>query len=171
MGQRDQSAAALPIRGGDFVTAIARFPPRVIAGVVLAVFETRVVVTVAAVVTRVAFFGKEFARALAANGQRADLIIGNNVLAQVPDLNDFVAGLRHALKDNGVLTLEFPHLLRLIEQNEFDTIYHEHFSYFSLLTTIRILATHGLRVFDLDELPSHGGCESTELTLKRRALP
>ena len=79
------------------------------------------------------------------------------MLAQVPDLNDFVEGLKILLKPEGVLTLEFPHLLRLIEHNEFDTIYHEHFSYFSLLTTVRILEAHGLRVFDVEELSTHGG--------------
>jgi hypothetical protein len=90
-------------------------------------------------------------------GRAADLIAGNNVLAQVPDLNDFVEGLKILLKPDGVLTLEFPHLLRLIERNEFDTIYHEHFSYFSMLTTVRILEAHGLKVFDVESLPSHGG--------------
>jgi hypothetical protein len=99
----------------------------------------------------------EVAEELAAEGRCADLIAGNNVLAQVPDLNDFVEGLKILLKPDGVLTLEFPHLLRLIEHNEFDTIYHEHFSYFSLLTTVRILEAHGLRVFDVDELSTHGG--------------
>ena len=94
---------------------------------------------------------------LAAEGRCADLILGNNVLAQVPDLNDFVEGLKIMLKPEGVLTLEFPHLLRLIEHNEFDTIYHEHFSYFSMLTTVRIMEAHGLRVFDVEELPTHGG--------------
>ena len=84
-------------------------------------------------------------------------MLGNNVLAQVPDLNDFVEGLRILLKPQGVLTLEFPHLLRLIEHNEFDTIYHEHFSYFSMLTTVWILEAHGLKVFDVEELSSHGG--------------
>src|SRR6201996_6985344 len=107
--------------------------------------------------TLVKFFGTQLAEELAAEGRRADLILGNNVLAQVPDLNDFVEGLKTVLKPHGVLTLEFPHLLRLIEQNEFDTIYHEHFSYFSLLTTKRILEAHGLRVFDVEELKSHGG--------------
>jgi SAM-dependent methyltransferase len=107
--------------------------------------------------TRIAFFGKELARELAANGQRADLIIGNNVLAQVPDLNDFVAGLRHALKDNGVLTLEFPHLGRLIAENQFDTIYHEHFSYFTLMSVERVFKRHGLRAFDVEQLWTHGG--------------
>lgn len=105
----------------------------------------------------VRFFGTHLANELAAKGRCADLVVANNVLAQVPDLNDFVEGLKVLLKPSGVLTLEFPHLLRLIERNEFDTIYHEHFSYFSLLTTIRILEAHGLRVFDVEELPTHGG--------------
>jgi SAM-dependent methyltransferase len=107
--------------------------------------------------TLVQFFGAGLAKELAAEGRCADLVLGNNVLAQVPDLNDFVEGLKILLKSNGVLTLEFPHLLRLIEHNEFDTIYHEHFSYFSLVTTARILEAHGLKVFDVDELPTHGG--------------
>jgi hypothetical protein len=84
-------------------------------------------------------------------------VLGNNVLAQVPDLNDFVEGLKILLKPNGVLTLEFPHLLRLMERNQFDTIYHEHFSYFSMLTTVRILEAHGLKAFDAEELTTHGG--------------
>jgi len=107
--------------------------------------------------TLVRFFGAELANELAAEGRTADLVIGNNVLAQVPDLNDFVEGLKILLKPEGVVTLEFPHLLRLIEHNEFDTIYHEHFSYFSLISTCTILETHGLRVFDVEELKSHGG--------------
>lgn len=107
--------------------------------------------------TLVRFFGAELAAGLAAEGRSADLVIGNNVLAQVPDLNDFVEGLKILLKPEGVVTLEFPHLLRLIEHNEFDTIYHEHFSYFSLITTVAILRKHGLRVFDVEELKSHGG--------------
>jgi C-methyltransferase C-terminal domain/Putative zinc binding domain/Methyltransferase domain len=107
--------------------------------------------------TLVQFFGTRLAEELVAQGQSADLVLGNNVLAQVPNLNDFVEGLRIMLKPEGVLTLEFPHLLRLIERNEFDTIYHEHFSYFSLLTTMRIMEAHGLRVFDVEELTSHGG--------------
>ena len=111
----------------------------------------------AGVPTRVAFFGADLAQELAANGQRADLIIGNNVLAQVPDLNDFVAGLWHALKDQGILTLEFPHLARLIADNQFDTIYHEHFSYFTLMSVERLLDRHGLRVFDVEQLWTHGG--------------
>ncbi len=107
--------------------------------------------------TMVEFFGEKIARKLADEGRCADLVLGNNVLAQVPGLNDFVEGLKIALKPEGVLTLEFPHLLRLIERNEFDTIYHEHFSYFSMLTTVRILEAHGMKVFDVDELASHGG--------------
>jgi SAM-dependent methyltransferase len=107
--------------------------------------------------TLVRFFGSRLAKELAAEGRCSDLVLGNNVLAQVPDLNDFVEGLRIALKPDGVLTLEFPHLLRLIEKNEFDTIYHEHFSYFSMLTTLRIMEAHGLRVFDVEELSTHGG--------------
>jgi SAM-dependent methyltransferase len=107
--------------------------------------------------TLVEFFGTELAKKLAGEGRRADLIAGNNVLAQVPDLNDFVEGLKVLLKPDGVLTLEFPHLLRLIERNEFDTIYHEHFSYFSMLTTVRILEAHALKVFHVEELSTHGG--------------
>ena len=107
--------------------------------------------------TLVRFFGTQVAKELAAEGRTADLVVGNNVLAQVPNLNDFVEGLKILLKPEGVLTLEFPHLLRLIELNEFDTIYHEHFSYFSLVSTIKIMEAHGLRVFDVEELKSHGG--------------
>jgi SAM-dependent methyltransferase len=107
--------------------------------------------------TLVRFFGAAVANELAALGRCADLALGNNVLAQVPDLNDFVEGLKILLKPQGVLTLEFPHLLRLMERNEFDTIYHEHFSYFSMLTTARILESHGLKAFDVEELASHGG--------------
>jgi len=107
--------------------------------------------------TLVRFFGTQLAEELAAEGRCADLVLGNNVLAQVPDLNDFVEGLKVLLKPEGVLTLEFPHLLKLIELNEFDTIYHEHFSYFSLRTTVKIMEAHGLKVFDVEELKSHGG--------------
>jgi C-methyltransferase-like protein/methyltransferase family protein len=92
-----------------------------------------------------------------ADGKRADLIIGNNVLAHVPDLNDFVGGIKILLKPAGVATMEFPHLLRLIEGNQYDTIYHEHFSYLSLLTVKRIFAAHGMRIFDVEELRTHGG--------------
>ena len=105
----------------------------------------------------VKFFGTELAEELVSEGRSADLVLGNNVLAQVPDLNDFVEGLKVLLKPEGVLTLEFPHLLKLIQLNEFDTIYHEHFSYFSLLTTVRLMEAHGLKVFDVEELLSHGG--------------
>jgi SAM-dependent methyltransferase len=103
------------------------------------------------------FFGTQLAVDLAGKGRTADLIAANNVLAQVPDLNDFVEGLKILLKPHGVLTLEFPSLLKLMELNEFDTIYHEHFSYFSLLATSAILQAHGLRVFDVEELTTHGG--------------
>jgi SAM-dependent methyltransferase len=105
----------------------------------------------------VRFFGVETARMLAAEGKQADLLLGNNVLAHVPDLNDFVAGLKIALKPEGVLTMEFPHLLNLMRLNQFDTIYHEHFSYFSFSTAERIFAAHGIRLFDVEELPTHGG--------------
>ncbi|CAN5379014.1 class I SAM-dependent methyltransferase [soil metagenome] len=111
----------------------------------------------AGIPTRAVFFGAVTAAGLAAEGQRADLLVGNNVLAHVPDLNDFVAGLAIALKVDGVLTMEFPHLLRLIADNQFDTIYHEHFSYFSLATVRRVFASHGLRIFDVEELDTHGG--------------
>ena len=107
--------------------------------------------------TLVEFFGCQTAREMVANGQAADLVIGNNVLAQVPDLNDFVGGIRLLLKPSGVATLEFPHLVRLMEENQFDTIYHEHFSYFSLITVEKIFAAHGLVLFDVDEIPTHGG--------------
>jgi C-methyltransferase C-terminal domain/Putative zinc binding domain/Methyltransferase domain len=107
--------------------------------------------------TIVEFFGEVTARKLAADGQLADLLVANNVLAQVPNLNDFVTGLKVLLGKHGVLTIEFPHLMRLIEGNQFDTIYHEHFSYFSFYTASNVLAAHGLRVFDVEELPTHGG--------------
>jgi hypothetical protein len=103
------------------------------------------------------FFGAGLAEQLVKEGRRADLLIGNNVLAQVPDLNDFVAGMRILLAPEGVATLEFPHLARLFEGNQFDTIYHEHFSYFSMLTAQRIFAAHHLVLFDVEELPTHGG--------------
>ncbi len=108
------------------------------------------------IATRVEFFGRESARRLSEDFG-ADLLIGNNVLAHVPDLNDFVAGLNILLKPRGVITIEFPHLLRLIEETQFDTIYHEHFSYFSFLTTQRVFANHGLTLFDVEEIPTHGG--------------
>ena len=107
--------------------------------------------------TRVAFFGEKVARDLVTEGKSADLIIGNNVLAQVPGLNDFVRGMKVLLKPGGVITMEFPHLVRLIEGNQFDTIYHEHFSYFSLLAAEKIFAAQRLTLFDVEELPTHGG--------------
>jgi hypothetical protein len=107
--------------------------------------------------TLVKFFGRQTARDMVENGQTADLVIGNNVLAQVPDLNDFVGGIQIVLKPRGIATLEFPHLVRLMEENQYDTIYHEHFSYFSLITTEKIFAAHGLVLFDVDEIPTHGG--------------
>jgi len=109
------------------------------------------------ILTVVKFFGENTAHELAAEGRMADLLLGNNVLAQVPDLNDFVKGMKILLKPQGVITLEFPHLMRLMAENQFDTIYHEHFSYFSLTTTVKIMAAHGLAVFDVEELPTHGG--------------
>ena len=106
--------------------------------------------------TLVEFFGRETASSLA-DESSADLLLGNNVLAHVPDLNDFVAGMKILLKPTGVITMEFPHLLRLMDDNQWDTIYHEHFSYFSFLTVSRVFEAHGLRVFDVEELPTHGG--------------
>src|SRR5258708_1487324 len=103
------------------------------------------------------FFGTQLALELAGKGKTADLIIGNKLLAQVPGIHDFVEGLELLPKPRGVLTREFPHLTRLIEHNEFDTIYHEHFSYFSLLATNSILHAHGLKIFDVEEIPTHGG--------------
>ena len=107
--------------------------------------------------TEIRFFGRDTAQELAAAGKKADLIVGNNVFAHVPELNDFVAGLQMLLKPEGVISLEFPHLLRLMLGVQFDTIYHEHFSYFSFHAVERILAAKGLRVFDVKELPTHGG--------------
>lgn len=107
--------------------------------------------------TIVKFFGRESARELAASGKKADLLLGNNVLAQVPDLNDFIAGMKVLLAPNGVITMEFPHLQRLMEENQFDTIYHEHFSYFSYVTVEKIFAAHGITLFDVEELATHGG--------------
>jgi SAM-dependent methyltransferase len=103
------------------------------------------------------FFGEQLGRQLAAKGKQADLIAGNNVYAHVPDINDFTRGLKAALKPGGTITLEFPHLMRLIEHTQFDTVYHEHFSYLSLYTVNRIFKAAGLRVLDIEELPTHGG--------------
>lgn len=103
------------------------------------------------------FFGVQTAKELVIQGIKADLLIGNNVLAHVPNLNDFIAGLKIILNPNGILTMEFPHVLQLIQQNQFDTIYHEHFSYFSFLTVDKIFAAHNLTLFDVEELQTHGG--------------
>jgi len=107
--------------------------------------------------TIVKFFGVDIAKELVNKKKQPNLIVGNNVLAHVPNLNEFVEGLKILLNPNGVITMEFPHLLQLIRQNQFDTIYHEHFSYFSLLTVNRIFSSHGLTIFDVEEIPTHGG--------------
>ncbi len=106
--------------------------------------------------TLVEFFGRETAGSLAGESS-ADLLLGNNVLAHVPDLNDFVAGMKILLKPGGAITMEFPHLMRLMQENQWDTIYHEHFSYFSFLTVSSVFEAHGLRLYDVEELPTHGG--------------
>lgn len=103
------------------------------------------------------FFGQEKAKQLYDEGKQADLVVGNNVLAQVPDVNDFVAGMKTLLKPDGVITIEFPHLMRLMEENQFDTIYHEHFSYFSFIAVEKIFSANGLTLFDVEELFTHGG--------------
>jgi 2-polyprenyl-3-methyl-5-hydroxy-6-metoxy-1,4-benzoquinol methylase len=107
--------------------------------------------------TLVRFFGTALARELAAAGKGADLLLGNNVLAHVPDLNDFVAGMAVLLNPGGVITMEFPHIMRLMAENQFDTIYHEHFSYFSFLTAEKVFAAHGITLFDAEEISTHGG--------------
>ena len=107
--------------------------------------------------TIVGFFGVQMAKELATEDKYADLLIGNNVLAHVPDLNDFVRGMKIILKPHGIITMEFPHLMRLMEENQFDTIYHEHFSYFSFIAVKRVFAVHGLNIFDVEELSTHGG--------------
>jgi len=107
--------------------------------------------------TLVQFFSSRLGAELARDGKQADLLVGNNVLAQVPDLCDFIAGMKRLLKPGGVFTLEFPHLLRLMEGNQFDTIYHEHFSYFSFITAEKIFSSYNLTLFDVEELPTHGG--------------
>ncbi|SDP38125.1 class I SAM-dependent methyltransferase [Phyllobacterium sp. OV277] len=123
------------------------------------------------VATRIKFFGKTYAGQLATEGLLADLIVGNNVLAQVPDLNDFVAGMVVLLKPEGVITLEFPHLEKLISQGQFDTIYHEHFSYFSLLTIEHLAKKHQLKVIDVEELVTHGGSLRVHLAHVTSARP
>lgn len=107
--------------------------------------------------TLVAFFGEQLAIDLVASRRKPHLLLGANVLAQVPDLNDFVRGLKILLEKDGIITMEFPHLMKLVEQCQFDTIYHEHFSYFSFVTAERIFSSHGLTIFDVEELPTHGG--------------
>lgn len=107
--------------------------------------------------TLIAFFGSDLANRLVVNGRRADLLLGNNVLAHVPDIRDFVAGLKIFLSPGGMLTMEFPHLLQLVQQYQFDTIYHEHFSYLSFTVVKKIFESEGLKMIDVDELPTHGG--------------
>jgi 2-polyprenyl-3-methyl-5-hydroxy-6-metoxy-1,4-benzoquinol methylase len=121
--------------------------------------------------TLVKFFGAATAAELAAAGRKADLIAGNNVLAHVPDLNDFVRGIGMLLKPAGIVAMEFPHLLRLMQENQFDTIYHEHFSYFSLIVAERVFARHGLTLFDVDEIPTHGGSLRIYARHAARAAP
>ena len=127
-----------------------------VLGVEPAANVARVAVS-AGIPTVASFFNSQLARELTGENKQADLLVGNNVLAHVPDLNDFITGLKILLKPNGVITLEFPSLLQLIEQNQFDTIYHEHFSYFSCLTVEKIFTRHGLSLFDIEELKTHGG--------------
>jgi SAM-dependent methyltransferase len=117
----------------------------------------------------VKFFGVPTAKELAAAGKQADLLLGNNVLAHVPNINDFVAGMKIVLKPTGIITMEFPHLLRLIQENQFDTIYHEHFSYLSFLTVEKIFAHHHLTLFDVEELSTHGG--SLRIYGRHKATP
>jgi hypothetical protein len=117
------------------------------------------------------FFGVKLAQSLMSEGKQADLIAGNNVLAQVPDLNDFVGGMKLLLKPEGIITLEFPHLARLIAENQFDTIYHEHFSYFSMVTMDRIAAHHDLRIVDVEELSTHGGSLRVHLAHSNSSHP
>jgi 2-polyprenyl-3-methyl-5-hydroxy-6-metoxy-1,4-benzoquinol methylase len=119
--------------------------------------NTAEVATKKGIETITEFFGVDFAEKLVAKNKQADLLLGNNVLAHVPDLNDFVGGMKIALKPQGVITMEFPHLMQLIENKQFDTIYHEHFSYLSFLTVKHIFEKHGLVIFDVEEIPTHGG--------------
>ncbi len=125
----------------------------------------------------VKFFGVQTAKELVEAGKQADLLLGNNVLAHVPDLNDFVAGMKIVLKPKGIITMEFPHLLQLMQQNQFDTIYHEHYSYYSFLTVSQIFASHGITLFDVEEVPTHGGSlriygkhDAGEIQLSDRAI-
>lgn len=111
----------------------------------------------AGIPTMIKFFGLQMSKELGTEGKYADLLLGNNVLAHVPALNDFLKGMKYLLKPNGIITMEFPHLMCLMNENQFDTIYHEHFSYFSFITVNKIFAAHGLKIFDVEELPTHGG--------------
>lgn len=121
--------------------------------------------------SRVAFFGTDFAKTLVGEGIHARLLVGNNVLAHVPDLNDFIAGMKLLLAADGNITMEFPHLQRLIEGNQFDTIYHEHFCYFSLMSVMSVFRSHGLKIYDVEELPTHGGSLRIYAThLERREI-
>jgi 2-polyprenyl-3-methyl-5-hydroxy-6-metoxy-1,4-benzoquinol methylase len=117
--------------------------------------------------TIVEFFGTKIAKELSFKQQKADLLIGNNVLAHVPDINDFVKGMEILLKSNGIITVEFPHLMKIIEENQFDTIYHEHFSYFSLYTVMKIFEEHNLKIFDVEKLQTHGGSLRVYATHKK----
>ena len=119
--------------------------------------NTAAAATAKGIDTVVDFFGVRLANQLVAKGTKADLLLGNNVLAHVPDINDFVGGLKILLKADGVITFEFPHLLQLIDKNQFDTIYHEHFSYLSLIAVKQIFEQHGLQIFDVEEVTTHGG--------------
>lgn len=128
--------------------------------------------------TVIDFFGRRLAQKLKDDGVKADVLIGNNVLAHVPDINDFVAGMKILLQNDGIITMEFPHFLKLMQERQFDTIYHEHFSYLSFSTVENILDEHGLKVFDVEELSTHGGslrvyachCEFDEYSLTERVI-
>ncbi len=126
----------------------------------------------AGIPTRVQFFGVETAKSLRDEGLLADLIIGNNVLAHVPDINDFVAGMKIVLSETGIITMEFPHLMQMLENIYYDTIYHEHYSYLSLFSVEKIFARHGLTIFDVEEIaPQEGLSASTPATRRTRRIP
>lgn len=153
----DESSLAVEVASNDGYLLQHFLPKKVpVLGIEPAANVAKVAVE-KGIPTQVKFFGIQTARELVAEGKRADLLIGNNVLAQVPDLNDFVGGMKILLAPKGVITIEFPHLMRLMEENQFDTIYHEHFSYFSFLTAQQIFAAHGLTLFDVEEIRTHGG--------------
>ena len=153
----DRSSRVVEVASNDGYL-LQYFLPRNIP--VLGVEPARNVAEVAigkGIATRMEFFGEACARKMVEEGLKADLLLGNNVLAQVPDINDFLRGMKVLLKPRGVITMEFPHLVRLMEESQFDTIYHEHFSYFSFTTVEKIFAAHGLTLFDVEEHPTHGG--------------